>query len=75
MSTSEESDKKDMERLSSSYKTFLSDSNAVDMADVFLAVCCQNCEFNESLNDCISGTNFLILNPRYRNPVEVSIRN
>jgi len=60
----------ELETLAASYKAFLQECNAIDLADVYLAVQ-SGCATNAELKEKLSGTNFLIVNPQFHSAVEV----
>jgi hypothetical protein len=61
----------EFDKLYLSYKSFLRESNAVDLADVYLAIQ-SACDVNQELNEQVASMNFLIINPQFRCTLEVS---
>lgn len=64
----------EMEALASCYQSFLQDSNAVDLADVCMAVqrAC-DLDIKLGLKHELTTANFVIINPRFNCTVEVSV--
>lgn len=67
-----ENSNNELSTIMSKYQSFLCECNAVDIADVFTTVT-SACQDSTELAALITGTSFLIVNPKFHCHVEVSI--